>query len=99
MTVHFCSYSHCIVKDRHQSKSKRQIRVSFKEFISFILCGENEFDDMENFEFHANTGMWKTSKASSSRISKKISLPMSTIINVGDIAVLSLVFKTLLSIA
>ena len=84
---------HWIVQDRHQSKSKSQIRVSFKEFISFILCGEIEFDDFENFEFHANTGRWKTSKASSSRISKKISLPMSPIINVGDILVLRLVLN------
>ena len=86
-----------IVKDRHNSKSKGQISVSFREFISFILCGEIELDDFENFEnfeFHANSGRWKTSKASPARLSKNISLPMSPTFN----DIFRLVFNTCFSL-
>ena len=78
-----------LIKDVQRSQTKSKIKISLKEFLSFILCGEIEIDEFEDANLAYANCYPKTCKSiktsKSLRTSKKPSHPMSPDLRVGDI--------------
>ena len=78
-----------LIEDLQRSQTKTKIKISLKEFLSFILCGEIEIDDFEDANLaYANCypKTWKSIKTSKSLwTSKKPSHPMSPDLRFGYI--------------
>ena len=78
-----------LIEDLQRSQTKSKIKISLKEFLSFILCGDIEMDDFEDANLaYANCYQktWKSIKTSKSLwTSKKPSHPMSPDLRVGYI--------------
>ena len=73
-----------LIEDLQRSQTKSKIKISLKEFLSYILCGEIEIDEFEDANCYPKT--WKSMKTSKSLwTSKKPSHPMSPDLRVGYI--------------
>ena len=83
------SWDKSLIENPQRSETENKIKISLKEFLSFILCGEIEIDDFEDANlaysiYYPKT--WKSTKKSKSlRTTKKPYLPMSPDLRVCDI--------------